>query len=497
MCIVHHMVIIHNIYDYCYRKNMETERPLLKRPQTAPSLPLLQICPGSKPLPNLGTDLQSYVANFIFCNPYRLDRLEALMAWCKTGEGGCDEDLYRRVVTQGIGAPVEGHFLTPDPTNVHSMFCNGKKSYASIDSDLTNYFNNNTEDGKFWKFFADHCFHELSMLPTSMCTAFLNSNDAQRRRWNHIFRDREYYWLMARTELGRCDLPEAAVLPPPNERTKAFTLFTKGQQIGEEEKDKARTLIDNGWEFDYLLQQMFNNAFNGITPLLGVHTHGEDPNLYDNQYEQSFNDCVDFLIENGIDPTITSVTITKSLYEVEHSRIHHDSPPNFAMLQNHYVAVKLRTIMRCNLFVQDAYTPMNILELICRIIGLDNDLVDYRAENGNGAYYSLSETLYELIIYLGSQTGSDFAKSGQKAAFRVPTSHEELLEHVNDNRTHIVNILDKVLSNECNYANNHPGDADSAKRLANAAMISEKLRYLGGEGWNVTLPREDQQLEHV
>ena len=94
-------------------------------------------------------------------------------------------------------------------------------------------------------------------------------------------------------------------------------------------------------------------------------------------------------------------------------------------------------------------------------------------------------------------TGSDVAQSGPTAAFRVPTSHEELLKHVNDNRTFVINILHKVLSNECNYANNHPGDADSAKRLANAAMISEKLRYLDGEDWNVTLPREDQQLEHV
>jgi len=88
-------------------------------------------------------------------------------------------------------------------------------------------------------------------------------------------------------------------------------------------------------------------------------------------------------------------------------------------------------------------------------------------------------------------TGSDVAQSGPTAAFRVPTSHEELLKHVNDNRTFVINILHKVLSNECNYATLYPDAVDGAKRKDNAAMIRLKLGELGVEGWDVALECEN------
>ena len=476
-------------------KNMDIKRSSLKRAST---LPLIPILPGSHPPPVLCNDTLDNVRNEIYRTPYRLERLEALMAWCETCKVACDDDLYRDVVTRSMGAPVKGDIPIPEAANLKSMFCSGADSYGYIGGKLEAYFTTDHPHNPFWKFFAWHCFNELSMLPTSMCTAFLNSNNAQRRRWNKIFRNRKYYWLMARTELGSVGIPEVL---PLSEEDIVYKFFHGHDMIERVNPDEifyqAKQKIENGWLFDSVLDTTFSIDLIWIRPQssnIEDIMKATDPTTNGKRHEESFRKCVEFFIGNGIDPTITSDIITFSLTQVEIFNNKYSVRQAFMVLHNHYVAIKLKTIMDFNLFVYfRPYKIRETFEFIHKSILIDSNFDEYREKHGGGAYYSLSETLYHLIIYLGLQTGSNVANSGLTAAFRVPTSHEELLQHVNDNRTRVIDTLNQILSNDRRY----PGDADSAKRLANAAMISEKLRYLDGEDWNVTLPREDQQLEHV
>jgi len=468
-------------------KNMDIKRSSLKRAST---LPLIPILPGSHPPPVLCNDTLDNVRNEIYRTPYRLERLEALMAWCETCKVACDDDLYRDVVTRSMGAPVKGDIPIPEAANLKSMFCSGADSYGYIGGKLEAYFTTDHPHNPFWKFFAWHCFNELSMLPTSMCTAFLNSNNAQRRRWNNIFRNRKYYWLMARTELGSVGIPKVLPLSEEDIVSKLVNGTIIESFTLSEIFTAAKQEIDNGWEFDYVLKKMFDMAFAWMRPnAIGIDNimTKADPTNEENRYKENLYRCVDFVIKNGIDPTITSDVITDSLKRVRTFSNHTLNTSEFAILHNHYVAMKLKTIMNFKLFVQFDFDKIReTFELIHSIILIDSALVEHREKHDSGAYHSLSETLYDLIIYLGSQTGSNVANSGLTAAFRVPTSHEELLQHVNDNRTRVIDTLNIIVTSELKYFREHTDMTDAAKRGAIAERIKEKIRDMGGYDSNVT-----------
>jgi hypothetical protein len=333
-------------------------------------------CAGTNP--TLPDELLLKIRSYLTEKPYSYEKLVAIINWCAHSKRACDESVYHEVVTMCIGVPV---------TNIPM----------------------NTGTG-MWYNIMIQCKKDLSRLPASMRSPFLNSNEAQRARWRGVFERRGLVWLKDRVLLGG----PITVAPYPNYTAnvimQAFETENEDEQmslkvylIGRSVPPRFKTRVDGwiqeGWEFDWVLGNVFEK---GLKPIEWDGDEDDEDEGYkmleaaQTCVMEAFTNRVEALIAAGADPSITGEQLMRMLPDTDKD-IEYEQNYKFRFL---HLKVDLMLIHKIFVWFNDGYGDVdyyshNVFTRLTRLYFLNLE------EN------SLTEQLSKLIVHLASRQGSD------------------------------------------------------------------------------------------
>ena len=313
-----------------------------------------------------------------------------------------------------------------------SKYISNKEAVVhGLEAILTNTQKDSSMLLSFWRTMFVRCCEELVRLPENMSTAFLNINDMQSPRWREIFRTRKMYWLVARTELGNKKLDEvggaitvhdseAEFVNNPLDREKhpekwkSIDEFCMGWPTSDKIEDTVQELITNGWKFDIILKNILRDGFNYEM----IETYEEHWNTLTQtpegrqHVEKRYNDYINLLMTNGVDPTIPARVLIWELCKLDGSYVSKmDDDLKLSLLKkHHFFAIKLNVLSKHHIFVNFKIKPnvKLLFKLIVKCILQNTDLHrDQQGKTESTDYYELTEPLCNLILLLASPKGSN------------------------------------------------------------------------------------------
>ena len=245
----------------------------------------------------LPPDVLRHIISYLEVKPFSLEQLEGLINWCAAqsiSKGGkCHEDFYYKVVTKCMSVPPTVRVplapcAFPDGIEDSGEWFNYKNKggldwtdmfYSEFqitdvlhlrriaNKDIIIKMNEAAKNGKFWSTMVTKCKDELKRLPKSMRGPFLNSNEAQRARWESVFYRRDLWWLRARVALGGpiAKSPDhkydyrgfVGQFSSNSEESDYAYNFLSGRQLNSDFEHRVNGWIEQGWKFDWVLGSVF------------------------------------------------------------------------------------------------------------------------------------------------------------------------------------------------------------------------------------------------
>lgn len=369
-------------------------------------------------LPELSMDLLLKIRSFIAA-PRSFEELQTITKWCGCNSDVCDEKLYYDVVINYIGVfpkvtvpeiPLPFWNLagpTPDDRlDWAAMF--HWHFFCHMTDDRKEVMNKAAIDKTFWHKMMVNCGQELLRLPASMRDPFLNSNEAQRARWESIFSRRGLLWLAARVELGGpidatpdygYDVDTFYQFESEHDNRSARN-FLCVQCLDKAEEDafelKVKGFIEEGWLFDWMLGRLFD------TPLFDMVTGCSDSERVGYQIACTKH-RVQMLIAAGAEPVILAWELMRHWPSTIANKQQKNSEEAFDQKtfdKYHFLKMKVDLLLDNTIYVN--FEDENVHESYCVLLTILRCIKEVAAQVDG-----LTSVLCRLIVHLASPQGSN------------------------------------------------------------------------------------------
>ena len=363
-------------------------------------------------LPELSVDLLLKIRSYIAA-PRSFEELQTITKWCGCNSDACDEKLYYEVVIKYIGVfpkvavpeiPLPWWELagpTPDDRlDWAAMF--HWHFFEHMTEDRRKEMNEAAKNKTFWHTMMVNCGQELLRLPASMRDPFLNSNEAQRARWESIFSRRGLLWLAARVELGGpidatpdygYDVDSFAGQFESERDRLCSRNFLYGQCLNTEAEEhafelKVKGFIEEGWVFDWMLGRILDTPlFDMVTDCMSISSDSERAECQ----IACTKHRVQMLIAAGAEPVILAWELMRNWPNTIANKQH---------AKYHFLKMKVDLLLDNTIYVN--FEDENVEQSYCVLLTILRCIKEV-APQVDG----LTSVLCRLIVHLASPQGSN------------------------------------------------------------------------------------------